>query len=67
MVINARTLAVSIISKSPSIKKMHEPKSSKMHTHVGSGSRPTKSKHKIPTSAPENAQGLGRKPAGSLK
>lgn len=37
------------------------------NTSVGSGSRPTKSKIDIPSSAPSNPKTLGRDPGGSLK
>ena len=57
---------MSIISKSPTIA---HPKgsSSKLSTNVGSGSRPTASKIKIATSAPESPQTLGRATSGALK
>ena len=34
---------------------------------VGSGSRPKGGKYPLPTSAPTDKQGLGRKPPGALK
>ena len=37
------------------------------NTSVGSGSRPTKSKIDIPSSAPSNPKTLGRDPGNSLK
>lgn len=47
-----------MISKSPTIK---HPKASSasQSTSVGSGSRPTSSKHKLETSAPKDPHGLG--------
>lgn len=55
-----------IISNSPTIS--HDKGSSKAQgTAVGSGSRPTKSKVMIDSSAPSNAKTLGRDPGGSLK
>lgn len=55
-----------MISKSPTIA--HPKGSSRpQHTAVGSGSRPTTSKIKIPTSAPSSPQTLGRRTAGALK
>lgn len=49
---------MSIISNSPTIKA--PPQSSRaQNTSVGGGSRPTSSKIKIPTSAPDNARSLG--------
>lgn len=54
------------VSKSPTIA--HSKGSSmRQGTSVGSGSRPTPSKVKIPTSAPQDPKGLGRKTAGALK
>lgn len=55
-----------IISNSPSMK---QPKGDSMaqDTSVGSGSRPTKSKIMIETSAPMDAKTLGRKTPGSLE
>jgi hypothetical protein len=35
-------------------------------TAVGSGARPTPSRIKIPSSAPTDPKGLGRKPPGAL-
>lgn len=49
---------MSIISKSPTIQPPAQ-SSAPQNTSVGSGSRPTASRHKIPTSAPENARMLG--------
>lgn len=57
---------MAIWSDSPHMK---QPKgnSAPQNTSVGSGSRPTGSKHKIPTSAPSDPYGLdGRKPPGAL-
>ncbi len=56
---------MSIISPSPT---MPHPKggSSMKNTAVGSGSRPTPSVHKIPSSTPENSRTLGRAPDGWL-
>ena len=55
-----------LISDSPSVKPQ-KGSSAPQNTAVGSGSRPTSSKIKIETSAASDPQGLGRKPAGSLK
>ena len=55
-----------IISKSPSMPQ-ESGKSAAQNTMVGSGSRPTKSKMNIETSAPTNPHTLGRDPGGSLK
>lgn len=41
--------------------------SAKVHKEAGSGSRPGKSSHPIPTSALADHHGLGRKPPGALK
>ena len=41
--------------------------SAKTFLSVGSGSRPTKGKHGIKTSAPDHAHKIGRKPAGALR
>lgn len=57
---------MSIISQSPTMKGS-KGSSASQNTSVGSGSRPTPSKIKIPTSAPENAHTLGRDVPGSLK
>lgn len=57
---------MALVSKSPTIA--HKKGSSmKQGTSVGSGSRPGKSKIKIPTSAPMDPHGLGRRPPGALK
>lgn len=40
--------------------------SAPQNTAVGSGSRPTPSKMKIPSSAPEDSKTLGRAPGGAL-
>lgn len=55
-----------IISDSPTMKA---PKgtSAPQNTSVGGGSRPTSSKIKTDTSAPDNAMTLGRAPPGYLK
>lgn len=55
-----------LVSSSPTIA---HPKGSSMKqgTAVGSGSRPTASRVKIPSSAPSDPKGLGRKPPGALK
>lgn len=42
-------------------------KSAKVHLEVGSGSRPTTSKHGIHTSAPMEPHKLHRAPSGALK
>ena len=55
-----------IISDSPTLKAMKE-KSASQNTAVGSGSRPTKSKIKLDTSAPSEPRTLGRAPGGWLK
>ncbi len=57
---------MALVSKSPTIPHT-KGSSMKQNTSVGSGSRPTKSKVKIPTSAPPHPHNLGRKPPGSLK
>lgn len=56
-----------IISDSPTIKQEDKRKSAPQKTAVGSGSRPTGSKFKLPTSAPTDPHGLGREPPGALK
>lgn len=56
-----------IISKSPTIKPMSEPSGDVPRVDVGSGSRPSKSKIDIPTSAPAEPHTLGRAPSGWLK
>lgn len=53
-------------SDAPSMPQEHGT-SAAQNTAVGSGSRPTPSKIKIPTSAPENAHTQGRDVPGSLK
>jgi hypothetical protein len=55
-----------IFSNSPSMPQEHGD-SAMQNTSVGSGSRPTKSKFMIDTSAPEDAHTLGRDVAGSLR
>ena len=55
-----------IISGSPTIKPA-KGTSAAQNTAVGSGSRPTKSKMKIDTSAPMDPHTLGRAPKDSLK
>jgi hypothetical protein len=56
---------MSIISSSPTLS---HPKgsSASQNTSVGSGSRPTASSHKIPSSAPSEPRTLGRAPQGWL-
>lgn len=55
-----------IVSDSPTLKGPMGT-SAPQNTSVGSGSRPTASKFKIPTSAPTDASGLdGRKTPGAL-
>lgn len=49
------------------MKKQAKGTSMPQHTAVGSGSRPTGGKVKIPTSAPSQPLGLGRRPPGSLR
>jgi len=41
--------------------------SAKVHKHVGSGSRPTTSKHEIPTTAPKHPHKLARKVPSYMK
>lgn len=55
-----------IISKSPTIKPS-KGTSAPQKTAVGSGSRPTKSKIMLDTSAPSQPRTLGRAPGGWLK
>lgn len=55
-----------IISDSPTLKAPKQT-SAAQNTSVGSGSRPTASSVKIPTSAPDDPQTLGRAPSGYLK
>lgn len=55
-----------IISDSPSMK-MPKGTSAPQNTAVGSGSRPTASSVKIPTSAPMDPATLGRSTPGALK
>jgi hypothetical protein len=62
---------MSIISKSPTIAQpkigMNGGSSRSQGTAVGSGSRPTPSRIKLPTSAPSDPKTLGgRKTSGSL-
>lgn len=47
--------------------KHKQGKSAPIHMPVGSGSKPSKGKHPIPTSAPTDHHGLGRKTPGALK
>jgi hypothetical protein len=56
---------MSIISSSPTLP---HPKASSTvkNTAVGSGSRPTSSSYKIPSSAPSEPRTLGRAPEGWL-
>jgi hypothetical protein len=54
-----------IISDSPTLKGDHGT-SAPQNTAVGSGSRPTPSRHKIPTSAPTEPHTLGRGVPGAL-
>lgn len=55
-----------ILSDSPTLKPEKET-SMPQNTAVGSGSRPTPSKVKLPTSAPSEPHTLGRAPSGWLK
>lgn len=55
-----------IISDSPTLKG-EKGSSRPQGTAVGSGSRPTSSKVKIPTSAPSSPHELSRAPGGWLK
>lgn len=48
-----------ILSNTPTMKAPSQ-SSAKQNTAVGSGSRPTKSRHNIPTSAPMDPLTLGR-------
>lgn len=57
---------MSLISKSPAMKQA-KGASMPQNTAVGSGSRPTPSKVKIATSAPDEPHSLGRAPEGWLK
>ncbi len=56
-----------LISDSPTAKKSDNRSSASQNTAVGSGSRPTPSRMKIPTSAPSQPHELGRAPKGWLK
>lgn len=56
-----------IISPSPSMKAPDAGTSASQNTSVGSGSRPTASKYKTDTSAPENPRTLGRATSDYLK
>ena len=58
---------MSLISKSPTISVEPQKSSAQVSIQAGSGSRPTPSKYKIATSAPENPRTLGRDVPGSLK
>lgn len=55
-----------IISDSPTMKAPKQ-SSAAQNTSVGSGSRPTASSIKIPTSAPSEPATLGRATKGALK
>lgn len=55
-----------IISDSPSIKAPKQT-SADQNTSVGSGSRPTPSENKTPSSAPSDPETLGRATPGYLK
>lgn len=57
---------VSIFSDAPAMKQ-ESGDSAMQNTAVGSGSRPTPSKFKIETSAPEDPHTLGRKTPGALE
>jgi hypothetical protein len=54
-----------IISSSPTLSGSKGSSTTK-NTAVGSGSRPTKSKYPIPSSAPSDQRTLGRAPEGWL-
>lgn len=56
-----------MISKSNGSMPQEKGNSAKQNTAVGSGSRPTTSKHPIQTSAPADPHTLGRAPKGWLK
>lgn len=57
-----------LISDSPTIKPTDVGTSMPQNTAVGSGARPTPSRVKIASSAPDDAHGLdGRKTPGALK
>lgn len=56
-----------MISKSPTLPVEGGKSSASQNTSVGSGSRPTASRIKIHTSAPEQPRDLGRAPSGWLK
>ena len=56
-----------MISNSPTIAVEHGKASASQNTSVGSGSRPTTSRIKIPTSAPTEPHTLGRETPGALK
>lgn len=58
--------SVHIWSDAPAMPQEHGT-SAPQNTAVGSGSRPTPSKYKIETTAPEDPHTLGRDVAGSLK
>lgn len=58
--------SVGIFSDSPSMKQEHGD-SAMQNTAVGSGSRPTKSKFMIGTTAPTDAHTMGRKTPGALE
>jgi hypothetical protein len=57
---------MAIFSDSPTIKNPKIGGSAPQNTSVGSGSRPTKSKIMIETSAPKNPHTLGRGVPGAL-
>ncbi len=55
-----------IFSDSPTIRPGKIGGSAPQNTSVGSGSRPTSSRHKIETSAPTDPHTLGRSVPGAL-
>ena len=57
---------MSLISETPTLKRPPQT-SQPQGTAVGSGSRPTKSRIEIPTSAPDDAYTRGRDTKGVLK
>ena len=59
-------MSKSIWSDAPSMPQ-EKGSSAPQNTAVGSGSRPTKSKFDIPTSAPKDPHTLGREVPGWLK
>lgn len=56
---------MAIMSDSPHLTPSSK-SSAPQNTSVGSGSRPTPSRIKIPTTAPDNPATLGRKTPGAL-